>query len=121
VNKKNIALFLTVALTLFNSEVFAAAAAGNALPMDGFLIKLANSVSGVWAYSFAIIGIVSTGIMLIFRGEEIGGFFRAFLQLVLVISIIVLAKAILTSVTGIGAEIPLTAPVNNLVNWFQSI
>ena len=120
-NKKNISLFVIIALTLFNSEVFAAAAAGNTLPMDGFLLKLANSVSGVWAYTFSIIGIVATGVTLIFRGEEIGGFFRSFLQLVLVISIIVLAKAILTSVTGVGAEVMVEQSVNYLTVLLAAI
>lgn len=54
----------------------------------------------------SVIGIVGAGVTLIW-GQEINAFLRTLLYIILVLSLIVTAKNVLTTITGVGAEIPI--------------
>lgn len=77
---------------------------GGGLPFDSWLTTLRSSITGPLALTGSIIGIVAAGLTLIFGGD-MNGFLRAILFLVLVLSLIVGANNLLSSVTGQGAEL----------------
>lgn len=105
---KNFTLVLTLlALVLFNETASAAAAAGGGLAWDGYFTKITNSITGPMAYAVAVLSIFGAGCMLAFGGNEMNAFLRSIIFIFLAIAFIVAAKAILQSVTGVGAEIPL--------------
>lgn len=94
------ALLLLVALP---HDVWASAGAGGGLPYEDGLAKLRDSVTGPIAFTVSIIGIIAAGTTLIF-GQEISGFLRTVLYLILVISIVVGANNFLATM-GKGASI----------------
>ncbi|WP_367607889.1 TrbC/VirB2 family protein [Legionella sp. W05-934-2] len=81
-----------------------AASAGGGLPFDGWLTKIQKSITGPFAFSAAIIGLVAAGATLIFGGD-MNGFMRTLIVFVLVLSFLVAAQNTLTAITGKGAEI----------------
>lgn len=95
-------LLIIVFLVLVASDVFAASDAGGDLPYEEWLTKVVKSVTGPVAFTFAIIGIVVAGAVLIFGGD-LNGFFRTFLLIVLVIAFIIGAQNIMSGLFGRGA------------------
>lgn len=94
-----------LALVLLIPETsFAAEGEGGALPYEGWLEALRNSVTGPVAFALALVGIVIAGGVLIFGGD-LNGFFRTLIFLVLVMALLVGAQNILTTFFGRGAEI----------------
>lgn len=83
---------------------WASAATGGGLPYEGWLTKLRASITGPVAYSFALIGIVVAGAVLIFGGE-INAFMRTLVFLVLVMALIIGANAVMSDLFGTGALI----------------
>jgi type IV secretory pathway VirB2 component (pilin) len=90
---------------LLNPEhVQAASAGGGGLPWETPLQKLADSIKGPVAFSISLLGLVGGGAMLIWGGE-INEFVRRLVMLVLVISLLVFASNILSTLFGVGAVI----------------
>lgn len=74
--------------------------AGSAvMPWDGPLEKVKNSITGPFAAALSLIGVVVAGAMLIFGGE-MGEFARKMVMIVLVLSLIVGASAIISTLYG---------------------
>jgi type IV secretory pathway VirB2 component (pilin) len=100
-------LFVTFCLIwiMLNPEpVQAASAGGGGLPWETPLQKLADSIKGPVAFSISLLGLVGGGAMLIWGGE-INEFVRRLVMLVLVISLLVFASNILSTLFGVGAVI----------------
>ncbi|STX50173.1 conjugal transfer protein TrbC [Legionella busanensis] len=104
-NSKSLWLLGTVfLLLLLMTHPACATNAGGGLPFDSWLTKIQKSVTGPFAFSAAIIGLVAAGATLIFGGE-MNGFMRSLVFFVLVLSFLVAAENTLTAITGKGAEI----------------
>lgn len=102
-NKKNIVTLLSLAIFLKTKIVFAAASGGGgSLPWETPLQTVMNSMSGPVAYAISIIGIVATGVTLVWNGE-VSEFTRRIVFLVLVISLIALGTSIYSSLFSNGA------------------
>lgn len=97
-------LFLFAFLLLAPHQSFAAVGTGGALPYEGWLGSLRDSVTGPVAFTLSIIGIVVAGGVLIFGGD-LNGFFRTLMFLVLVMAFLVGAQNIMGTFFGRGAEI----------------
>lgn len=95
---------LALMLLLAAEPSLAASTSGGGLPFDGWLTKIRNSITGPFAFTVAIIGLVAAGAALIFGGD-MNGFMRTLIFMVLVLSFVVAAQNTLSAVTGKGAEI----------------
>ncbi|CZP95686.1 conjugal transfer protein TrbC [Legionella pneumophila] len=104
-NQKNFVLMgLMILFLLLITHPALAATAGGGLPFDSWLTKIQKSVTGPFAFSAAIIGLVAAGATLIFGGE-LNGFMRSLIFFVLVLAFLVAAQNTMTAITGKGAEI----------------
>lgn len=74
---------------------FGDASAGS-MPWDGALTKLKNNLSGPVAGGIALLALVGAGAALVFS-EDISGFIRKMLYLVLAIAVLVLANTLLSN------------------------
>ena len=95
---------LVVLLLLFLNHPALASTTGGGLPFDSWLTKIQKSITGPFAFSAAIIGLVAAGATLIFGGD-MNGFMRTLIFFVLVLSFLVAAQNTMTAITGKGAEI----------------
>lgn len=93
-----------ILLLLFITHPACASSAGGGLPFDSYLTRIQKSITGPFAFTAAIIGLVGAGATLIFGGE-MNGFLRTLLFIVLVLSFLVAAQNTMTAITGKGAEI----------------
>ncbi|CCD06433.1 conserved membrane protein of unknown function [Legionella pneumophila subsp. pneumophila] len=93
-----------ILLLLLITHPACASSAGGGLPFDSYLTKIQKSITGPFAFTAAIIGLVGAGATLIFGGE-MNGFLRTLLFIVLVLSFLVAAQNTMTAITGKGAEI----------------
>lgn len=105
--------FVLVLLLLMTHPALASTAGGG-LPFDSWLIKIQKSITGPFAFSAAIIGLVAAGATLIFGGD-MNGFMRTLVFFVLVLSFLVAAQNTMTAITGKGAEISKPSPTANLM------
>ncbi len=117
INNRTVA-FIALALILLLAihPAFAANTGGGGLPSDEWFVRLRQSVTGPWAFSISIIGLVGAGATLIFGGD-LNGFLRVIIFMVLVLSFIVAAQNTLSALTGQGAEI--AALSNHLLSDLQ--
>jgi len=90
-------------------HAFASEGTGGALPYEGWLTNLRNSVTGPVAFSLSVIGIVVAGGVLIFGGD-LNGFFRTLIFIVLVMALLVGAQNVMSNFFGRGAEIASLEP-----------
>lgn len=98
-----LSLFVILVFTLmFTSTAHAAAAGGGGLPYETWLTTLRTSMTGPVAFSFALIGIVVAGGVLIFGGE-LNAFARSIVFLVLVMALLVGANNMMSGLFGAGA------------------
>lgn len=95
-------LFLTA--VFITEPALASSSAGGGLPFDSWLTKVSNSITGPFAFTVSIVGIVAAGAMLIFGGD-MSGFMKTMIFIVLVLSFVIAGKSTLQAVTGKGAEI----------------
>lgn len=95
---------LMVLLLLLITHPATASTAGGGLPFDSWLTKIQKSITGPFAFSVAIIGLVAAGAMLIFGGE-LNSFMRTLIFFVLVLSFLVAAQNTMMAITGQGAVI----------------
>lgn len=98
-------MLLMLAAFVMPELAFASGGAGDAdLPFVGVMDKLQTQLTGPFAFSLSIIGIVAAGAMLIFGGD-MNGFMRTLIFLVLVIAVIVGAGNIMNFISGSAAVI----------------
>lgn len=116
---KNTLLKLTafIILTAVFKDVLAAdtASGSSVLPYETWLKTIQKSLTGPVAFSVSLIGIVSCGATLIFTGGEMGRFMRSIVYLVMVMTLLVGANTLMSSLFN-GATIELTselAPISN--------
>lgn len=95
---------LLMLLLLGTESSFASSASGGGLPFDDWLTKISDSITGPFAFSVSIIGLVAAGAALIFGGD-MNGFLRSLIFIVLVLAFIIAAKNTLSAITGTGAQI----------------
>ena len=73
--KKILLMGSVVLLLLFITQPALASSTGGGLPFDSWLTKIQKSITGPFAFSAAIIGLVAAGATLIFGGD-MNGFMR---------------------------------------------
>jgi type IV secretion system protein TrbC len=95
---------LLVLLVLMPDAALASEGTGGSLPYEGWLTQLRNSVTGPFAFTVSVIGIVIAGATLIFGGE-LSGFFKTMVYIVLVMSLIIGAQNVMSNFFGRGAEV----------------
>ncbi|QDP71420.1 conjugal transfer protein TrbC [Legionella israelensis] len=111
--KKLLLMGLIILLLLVVTQPALASSTGGGLPFDSWLTKIQKSITGPFAFSAAIIGLVAAGATLIFGGD-MNGFMRTLIFFVLVLSFLVAAQNTMTAITGKGAEI--SKPVIEMMN-----
>lgn len=102
-----IAFLVTLLFFVATEPALASNTSGGGLPFDGWLTNIRTSVTGPFAYTASIIGLVAAGATLIFGGD-MNGFMRTLIFIVLVLSFIVAAQNTLSAITGQGAELAAT-------------
>ena len=95
-------VFILVSLTLALPEIAVAATGGGSLPWETPLQTLRDSITGPVAYAVSLMGIVVAGAMLVWGGE-INEFVRRMIMLILVISLIIFASNILSTLFNAAA------------------
>ena len=104
-NRTLLTVFFTLLLVLLLTEPsFASSTSGGGLPFDGWMTKIRQSITGPFAFTAAIVGLVGAGATLIFGGD-MNGFLRTLIFVVLVLAFLVAAQNTLSAITGTGAEI----------------
>lgn len=105
-NVKLVMLMMAVlcVFLLLPNAAHAAEGTGGGLPYEGWLTNLRNSITGPFAFTVAVIGIVVAGAVLIFGGE-LNGFVRTLVFIILVMSLIVGVNNLMSGLFGRGAEI----------------
>ncbi|WP_017167346.1 TrbC/VirB2 family protein [Xanthomonas phaseoli] len=112
-------LILGVALLLLivAHPAFASNTSGGGLPFDDWFTKIRQSVTGPFAFTASIVGLVGAGATLIFGGD-MNGFLRTLIFIVLVLCFLVASQNTIAAITGQGAEI--TALSNALADRLQA-
>jgi len=105
-NKKFALLVAVVVIvaTISPAAHAAAAGGGGALPWEGPLQRIGDSLAGPVAFAMSLAGVAVTGLMLVFGGE-IGMFASRSAYMVLAVSLLVFARNILTTLFAAGALI----------------
>ncbi len=98
---------LAVVLLMATHPALASSTSGGGLPFDDWFTKIRQSVTGPFAFTASIVGIVAAGAMLIFGGD-MNGFMRTLVFIVLVLAFLVAAQNTLAAITGQGAQIAMT-------------
>lgn len=104
-NKKAlIAVGTGLMILLCAHPALASSTEGGGLPFDDWFTKVRSSITGPFAFTASIVGLVGAGATLIFGGD-MNGFLRTLIFIVLVLAFIVAAQNTLSAITGQGAEI----------------
>lgn len=115
--KLNQRLFVTLGIMLLllivTHPTFASSTSGGGLPFDDWLTTIRQSITGPFAFSVSIIGLVAAGSALIFGGD-MNGFLRTLIFMVLVLAFVIAAQNTLSAITGQGAQISGTFASQNL-------
>ena len=113
---KNALLKLTAFIILtavFKDALAADTASGSSvLPYETWLKTIQKSLTGPVAFSVSLIGIVSCGATLIFTGGEMGRFMRSIVYLVMVMTLLVGANTLMSSLIN-GATIELSSELSS--------
>jgi len=96
-------LAFALLFALLPEAALASTGTAGGLPYEGFLTNLRNSMTGPVGYTISLIGIIASGVGLIFGGD-LNGFFRAIIMLVLVVALVIGANSMMSSFFG-GAEL----------------
>jgi len=100
----HLTLLLLSLMLLFPDYAHASGAGGGGLPWEAPLQQITQSIQGPVAYAISLLGIIACGGMLIW-GTEINEFIKRGIMLTLVISLVVLASNVLSSLFATGALI----------------
>ncbi len=113
---KNALLKLTAFIILtavFKDTLAADTASGSSvLPYETWLKTIQKSLTGPVAFSVSLIGIVSCGATLIFTGGEMGRFMRSIVYLVMVMTLLVGANTLMSSLFN-GATIEVSSELTS--------
>ncbi|WP_305812914.1 TrbC/VirB2 family protein [Photobacterium leiognathi] len=82
-----------------------AQASNTGMPWESPLEKIVNSVTGPVAFGISVLGVVAAGISLIFNNNDMSGFVKMLAGLALIISLIVFAVNLLSSVFGVSSTL----------------
>src|ERR1700754_2006108 len=106
INASRALLILGVVLLMLMvaHPAFASNTSGGGLPFDDWFTKIRQSVTGPFAFTVSIVGLVGAGATLIFGGD-MNGFLRTLIFIVLVLCFLVAAQNTIAAITGQGAEI----------------
>jgi type IV secretion system protein TrbC len=99
-----IAVVIAMAALLAPEIAMATSSSGGGLPWEAPLTTLTNSIKGPVAYAISLMGIIAAGAMLVWGGE-VNEFLRRLVMLILVISLIVFASNVLSTLFNAGAVI----------------
>lgn len=80
-------------------------ASNTGMPWESPLEKIVNSITGPVAFGVSVMGIVAAGAGLIFGNNDMSGFIKILVGIVMVIAFIVFAVNILSSVFGVSSTI----------------
>lgn len=97
-------IIICLALITLCKDALCSDTGTSALPYESWLRTIQKSLTGPVAFSVAIIGIVSCGATLIFSGGELGKFMKSIVYLVMVMTLLVGANSLMTSLFN-GADI----------------
>lgn len=103
---------LVLAVSIVSAEPVYASSGGG-LPYESALTKIKDSVTGPVAFTLGIVGIVGAGAMLIFGGDT-NGFLRTLCLIVLVLSFLVAANNVLTTLYSVDGATMAVAGVSEL-------
>lgn len=110
-----LAVMVALLLLILPHAAYASEGTGGGLPYESWLTDLRNSVTGPFAFTVSVIGIVIAGSMLIWGGE-LSGFFKTMVYIVLVMALIVGVNNVMSTFFGRGAELASAAnPALNLL------
>ncbi|HDV6994536.1 TPA: TrbC/VirB2 family protein [Escherichia coli] len=99
-----IAFLGTMLFFMAAEPALASNTSGGGLPFDDWMTNIRTSITGPFAFTASIIGIVGAGATLIFGGD-MNGFLRSLIFIVLVLSFLVAAQNTVSAITGRGAEL----------------
>lgn len=91
-----------VVFSLF--PTLAQASSSSGMPWEDPLSKIVDSVTGPIAFGISVLGVVVAGLALVFGGQ-LDGFIQKIAVLALVISLIVLATNVMSSLFGVSSTI----------------
>src|SRR5258708_130424 len=95
---------MLVLLILLPDQALASTTGGAGLPWETPLQKVRDSITGPVAYAMSLLGIVVTGAVLVFGGE-INEFVRRVIMLILVVSLMVFATDLMSTLFNAGAVV----------------
>lgn len=105
---------LIVLTSVFKDALAADTASGSSvLPYETWLKTIQKSLTGPVAFSVSLIGIVSCGATLIFTGGEMGRFMRSIVYLVMVMTLLVGANNLMSSLFN-GATVEIATVSNEI-------
>ena len=105
---------LIVLTSVFKDALAADTASGSSvLPYETWLKTIQKSLTGPVAFSVSLIGIVSCGATLIFTGGEMGRFMRSIVYLVMVMTLLVGANTLMSSLFN-GATVEIATVSNEI-------
>ena len=106
INRKKIIPIITAKFAILNmisNQALAVTSTSN-LPWEAPLETVKTSITGPVAITIAVLAMCITGAALAF-GEELSGFVRRILMLVLAISILVSSSSIITTLFGVAGAV----------------
>ncbi|AKK65873.1 conjugal transfer protein [Xanthomonas oryzae pv. oryzicola] len=116
-NRALLILGVALLLLIVAHPAFASNTSGGGLPFDDWFTKIRQSVTGPFAFTASIVGLVGAGVTLLFGGD-MNGFLRTLMFIALVLCFVVTAQNTIAAITGQGAEI--TALSNALADRLQA-
>src|SRR5476649_2855806 len=85
INKWLLMIGIICSLFIITHPAYAANTSGGGLPFDDWFTKIRESITGPYAFTVSIVGLVSTGATLIFGGD-MNGFMRSMIFIVIVLA-----------------------------------
>lgn len=101
-----LSIFIILTAVLKDALAADTASGSSVLPYETWLKTIQKSLTGPVAFSVSLIGIVSCGATLIFTGGEMGRFMRSIVYLVMVMTLLVGANTLMSSLFN-GATVEL--------------
>lgn len=101
-----LSVFIILTAVLKDALAADTASGSSVLPYETWLKTIQKSLTGPVAFSVSLIGIVSCGATLIFTGGEMGRFMRSIVYLVMVMTLLVGANTLMSSLFN-GATVEL--------------
>lgn len=100
-----IALSVTLTLVVASEPAFASSGgSGTAMPWEGGLATISNSLQGPVAYAVAIIGFIVAGIGFVIQGE-MTGIMKKLVQAVMGIAVLLSVVSLISTFFGVSAAV----------------